>query len=178
MSKKRKIPTRVRRKIFYAFCAVIVFAILVVICTKAGKAGIDEVTANSEIVAETETINRYSDINLTDWEINEMASIIYLEARGECAEGQQAVAEVILNRVLSPQFPNTVHDVLYQKGQFSTIKSIQNAAPTEAQYKAICAALYGEPILPMEVVFFATRAENKNIWGRIGNHVFCYAYKW
>lgn len=178
MSKKRRIPMRVRRKIFYAFCAIVIVVIFVVICTKAGKTGIDEVRANSQIVAEAEAINRYSDINITDWEINEMASIIWLEARGESAEGQQAVAEVILNRVASPQFPNTVHDVLYQKGQFSTVKSIQNAAPTEAQYKAICAALYGKPILPMDVVFFAARAENKNIWGRIGNHVFCYAYKW
>ena len=178
MIKRSKKNIGARKKLFYAFCAIVAVTILVVICAKAGKTSIDEVAAKSEIIVEAETINRYSDIKLTDWEINEMASIIYLEARGECAEGQQAVAEVILNRVLSPQFPNTVHDVLYQKGQFSTITSIQNDAPTEAQYKAICAALYGEPILPTDVVFFAGRAENKNVWGRIGNHVFCYAYKW
>lgn len=178
MSKKRKIPMMVRRKILYACCTIFAITVIVAICAKAGKTGIADITADPVIVVEAETNNRYSNLKITDWEINEMASIIYLEARGESEEGQQAVAEVILNRVASPQFPNTVHDVLYQKGQFSTIKSIQNAAPTEAQYRAICAALYGEPILPIDVVFFATRAENKNIWGRIGNHVFCYAYKW
>lgn len=112
-----------------------------------------------------------------------MAAIIYLEARNQSAKGQQAVAEVILNRVLYDGFPDSVYEVLHQgesKGvvQFTTIKYLDEAKPTETQYKAINAALYGEPILPLDVVFFSRNGENDNVWGKIEDHVFCYAYKW
>ena len=52
---------------------------------------------------------RYADVSMTEAERAELAAIIYLEARGEPAEGQQAVAEVILNRVISPDFPDSVN---------------------------------------------------------------------
>lgn len=121
---------------------------------------------------------RYAAIEMTDAERDELAAIIWLEARGESAEGQQAVAEVVLNRVISSQFPDNVHDVLHQSGQFSSIGALGVAEPTETQYAAIEAALYGENILPENVVFFSRGAENSNVWGTIGNHVFCCAYDW
>ncbi|MCD8358614.1 MAG: cell wall hydrolase [Oscillospiraceae bacterium] len=112
-----------------------------------------------------------------------MAAIIWLEARGESADGQQAVAEVILNRVISADFPDTVTDVLHDGEysgvkQFSSIGALPSAAPEAAQYAAIDAALYGENILPADVVYFSRGAENGNIWGSIGGHVFCYGYDW
>lgn len=48
-----------------------------------------------------------------------LALAIYFEARGEPLEGQQAVAQVILNRVGLPYFPNTVCGVVFQDDQFS-----------------------------------------------------------
>ena len=48
-----------------------------------------------------------------------MTEAIYFEARGETEEGQRAVAEVILNRVASPRFPDTVCAVVKQRWQFS-----------------------------------------------------------
>jgi len=45
-----------------------------------------------------------------------LAEAIYFEARGETPKGQRAVAEVILNRVKSPDFPNTICDVVHQGG--------------------------------------------------------------
>lgn len=120
--------------------------------------------------------SRYSD--LTPEEIDLLARIVWLEARGECAAGQQAVAEVVLNRIASSQFPDTLDAVIYQKGQFSTASRADQAIPTTVQYEAIYAAMYGENILPMDVVFFATSPENDNLWGWIENHAFCYAYNW
>ena len=168
-----------RRMIFYTVLTVILVLGLLLCCGLSEKGVAEEVaSADNEINGEIIIQSRYTEVHISDTELREMAAMIYLEARGESFEGQQAVAEVILNRVASPQFPNTVHDVLYQKRQFSPIKRINKVKPTETQYKAISAALYGEPILPMDVVFFARRAENKNVWGKIGNHTFCYAYKW
>lgn len=128
-------------------------------------------------------VERYAGITMTEAERDEMAAIIYLEARGEPAEGQQAVAEVILNRVIHQDFPDSVHEVLHQgEGtavpQFSTIAMLEIAAPTQEQYDAIDAALYGPSILPDEVVFFSRAGENDRVWGTIGGHVFCYAYIW
>ena len=128
-------------------------------------------------------VARYAGVSITEAERHELAAIIYLEARGEPAEGQQAVAEVVLNRVISPDFPDSVSDVLHQgEGtavpQFSTIGLLSAAEPGQAQYDAIDAALYGPSILPVDVVFFSRSGENDRVWGKIGGHVFCYAYVW
>lgn len=128
-------------------------------------------------------VARYSSIEMSSYELWELACIIWLEARGECPEGQQAVAEVILNRVLRSGFPNTIHDVIHDDGgigvvQFTTAVHIDEAEPDEAQFEAIFAALYGDTILPAEVVFFSREGENDRAWGTIGNHVFCYEYDW
>ncbi len=131
----------------------------------------------------TEPVPRYSDVTMSEDERRELAGIVQLEAGNQCAEGQQAVVEVVLNRVISPEFPDTVHDVLHQgedttRPQFSTIDNLASAEPAAAQYDAIDAALYGPSILPEDVVFFSRNGENDRVWGRIQDHVFCYKYIW
>jgi len=123
-------------------------------------------------------VERYSEITMNDDELDELAEIIYHESRGESVEGQQAVAEVVFNRVIADNFPDTVHDVLHQKKQFSTVRLLNTVDPRQEQYDAINAALYGPTILPADVVFFSRSGENSNIWGSIGGHVFCYQYNW
>lgn len=126
---------------------------------------------------------RYANVSITDAERQELAAVIYLEARNQGAEGQQAVAEVVLNRVIADNFPNTVHDVLHQGEnssvpQFSTVYYIDAAEPGRAQFAAIDAALYGKTILPEDVVYFSLEGENDRVWGKIGDHVFCRQYIW
>ena len=132
---------------------------------------------------EPERVARYASISMSEDERREFAAIVFLESANQCAEGQQAVAEVVLNRVISPDFPDTVHDVLHEgEGaaipQFSTIVKLDSAEPAAAQYAAIDAALYGPSILPEDVVFFSRSGENDRVWGKIQDHVFCYAYIW
>ena len=57
--------------------------------------------------------------DLSEKELFELTRAIYFEARGEDDLGQAAVAHVILNRVKSPLYPDTVREVVWQKGQFS-----------------------------------------------------------
>lgn len=121
---------------------------------------------------------RYADIAMSDEERELMAKVIYLEAGNQSAEGQQAVAEVIFNRVIHSGFPNNITDVLWEKGQFSVMPNLSYAAPGKAQYDAIDGALYGNLILDADVVFFSRGAENDRIWGKIGDHVFCREYIW
>ena len=102
------------------------------------------------------------------------------EPQEEPAEGQQAVAEVILNRVAAENFPDRIADVIHQENpqQFTTAPYIDKAEPGAEQYAAVDAALYGEPVLPLDVVYFSREPENGNLWGIIGGHSFCYQYNW
>ena len=75
-----------------------------------------------------------------------LARLINGEARGEPYEGQVAVGAVILNRVKSPKFPNTIPGVIYQEGQFSCIKDGQFNVPIDENstlYKAAQEAMSG-----------------------------------
>lgn len=121
--------------------------------------------------------SRYPDIQLTPEEYELLAEVIWVEARGECLEGQQAVAEVILNRVASDDFSDTVSGVVYAEGQFRSVEFLDDAEPGQAQYDAIDDALAGPNILPEDVVFFATYPVNDRVWGEIGGHVFCYQFE-
>lgn len=181
-SKKKKIVTmRTRRRIFCTCCIFLIGIVIITVAksyNKAAPASLDASAENTEL-----TFNRYAGIHIEPWELDEMAAIIYLEARNQSVKGQQAVAEVILNRVLWDGFPNSISEVIHEgenKGvlQFTTVTRLSDARPTAEQYKAINAALYGEPVIPLDVVFFSRNGENKDVWGKIEDHVFCYAYKW
>ena len=118
--------------------------------------------------------SRYSGIELTAEERQLLARVVWVEARGESAEGQQAVAEVVLNRMAAAGFPDTLSGVIYAEGQFRSVPYLEDAEPYQAQYDAIEAALYGPNVLPTDVFYFATTPTNNNIWGKIGGHIFCY----
>jgi hypothetical protein len=122
--------------------------------------------------------SQYPGIELTWEEQQLLAKVIWVEARGESAEGQQAVAEVILNRLVAGNFPDTIRGIIYAEGQFPSIGDMHKATPTQTQYEAIEAALYGPYIVPEDVVFYAKFVVNDNYWGQIGNHYFCYQYTW
>lgn len=117
---------------------------------------------------------RYPDIQLTYEERQLLARVIWVEAQGECEEGQQAVAEVVLNRMASPNFGNTLQGVIYAEGQFRSVPYLEDAEPHQAQYEAIENAIYGPYVLPEDVMHFATYPVNDNVWGQIGGHIFCH----
>lgn len=117
---------------------------------------------------------RYPHIQLTQEERELLARVIWVEAQGECEDGQQAVAEVVLNRLASEAFGNTLKGVIYAEGQFRSVPYLEDAEPSQAQYEAIERAIYGPYVLPEEVVHFASFRTNDNVWGQIGGHIFCY----
>ena len=119
--------------------------------------------------------NSASDIQL-------MARAINGEARGEPYEGQVAVGAVILNRVKSSQFPNTIAGVIYQSGAFTAVADGQINQPIAEDstvYKAAQDAMNGwDPTGGCIYYFNPATATNKWIWSRphvktIGKHRFC-----
>lgn len=121
---------------------------------------------------------RYGDLSLTEQEMGMLARLICAEGESESFEGQQAIAEVILNRLITDGFPSTVYNVIYAEGQFEGTSKMDKQTPTYTQYKAIDRALNGPYVLPTEVVFYATTALNNKVWGKIGRHTFCYSYSY
>lgn len=139
-----------------------------------GENNVEEII-EEEIISESISNNRW-EIELTEDEVNLLARIVMLEAGGESGKGQQAVVEVVLNRMYHEEFPDTLHKVLSQSGQFATWKNrnIKAATPTDKVYENINAVLTGETnILPYETVYFGTSAQNERKQVTIGNHVFC-----
>ena len=115
-------------------------------------------------------------------DIQLMARAINGEARGEPYEGQVAVGAVILNRVKSSQFPNTVSGVIYQSGAFTAVSDGQINVPiaeNSSVYKAARDAMNGwDPTGGCIYYFNPNTATNKWIWSRplvkvIGKHRFC-----
>ena len=121
---------------------------------------------------------RYPDLVLTEEDKELLAKLLWQEARGEPVEGQQAVAEVIFNRLVADNFPDTMKGIVYAEGQFPNTEDLKDAKPTQTQYEAIEAAFYGPYVVPIDVVFYARFKTNSNVWGKIGDHWFCYQWWW
>ena len=112
--------------------------------------------------------------------VNLLARVVYGEARGEPYTGQVAVAAVVLNRVKSSKFPNTIAGVVYQSGAFDAVADGQiNMTPDATAKKAAQDALNGwDPSYGAIYYFNPSTATNKWIWSRpmtvtIGKHRFC-----
>ncbi|PKM52271.1 MAG: hypothetical protein CVV02_02595 [Firmicutes bacterium HGW-Firmicutes-7] len=121
---------------------------------------------DSKTVFETasqETINEKEIVILTEEDYMALVKIVEAEATGEDIIGKIMVANVVLNRVESSQFPNTIYDVVYQenngRAQFSPIDDgrIDSVTLTEASYEAVERALNGEDY-SQDALFFVARS--------------------
>jgi N-acetylmuramoyl-L-alanine amidase len=110
-----------------------------------------------------------------------MAHVVYGESRGESYEGQVAVAAVILNRVHSIDFPDTIQEVIFQRNAFTAIRDGQFYLPAnKTAYKAVKDAYLGwDPSFGAVYYFNPKLATDEWIFTRtvntkIDNHLFAY----
>ncbi len=104
-----------------------------------------------------------------------LAALIQCEAGGESYEGQVAVGAVVMNRVRSGAYPNSIHGVIYASGQFTpALNGKVNALYESGNIKSSCIQAAGEAISGVSNVGDCTHFRRNN--GRegivIGNHVF------
>lgn len=117
-----------------------------------------------------------SEVSFSESDLSLLANLIYCEAGGEPYEGQVAVGSVVINRVLSGMFPDTVVGVIYQSRQFSPVASgrldlaLASDKATASCYRAAEAAMSGVTNVG-SCVFFRTPIEGLN-GINIGGHVF------
>lgn len=117
--------------------------------------------------------------NYTNSDLYLLAKCIYAEARGESYTGQVAVGAVILNRVASSQFPNTISGVIYQRHAFTAVSDGQiNLEPDKTAMNAASDAMNGwDPTYGCLYYYNPAVATSSWIFGRqtvttIGKHVF------
>ncbi|EGG82445.1 hypothetical protein HMPREF9477_01454 [Lachnospiraceae bacterium 2_1_46FAA] len=121
--------------------------------------------------ASSQTRNAPMSVSASDRDL--MAAIIYCEAGAEPYQGKVAVGAVIMNRVRSSRFPNTISGVIYQKGQFGPAitgklgRVLASGKATAECYKAADAALAGENPIGNRLFF-----GNGNTGYKIGSHYF------
>ena len=148
---------------------------------------IEEIAQTDQIVQETPTEqeiqtaqvlpeNRWH-ITLSPDEMELLARIVWLESQGEPVEGQQAVVEVVFNRMRSEVYPDTLYEVLSQKNpvQFCSFKNRDRAKPTQKEYDSIQQVLDGKTrILRDDTMYFSTFPLTEHVEVKIGGHYFCY----
>jgi N-acetylmuramoyl-L-alanine amidase len=112
-------------------------------------------------------------------EIQMLAQMVYGEARGESFEGEVAVAAVMLNRIDSNKFPDSVSGVLFQRGAFAAVADGQYYNnPDSDAYRAVYNAIAGwDPTNSALYYFNPVTATSDWIWSRpqikqIGKHIF------
>ena len=120
-----------------------------------------------------------SSSSYSDSDVQLLARLIYGEARGESYVGQVAVGAVVMNRIRSSSFPNTMSGVIYQKYAFTAVSDGQiNLAPNETAKKAAKDAMNGwDPSYGALYYYNPKIATSSWIFSRqttvtIGNHVF------
>ena len=107
-----------------------------------------EISKEPETTEEPIIYNDDSLIKNKDWDAEDsylLAKIAMAEAEGEDVEGKAFVMLVVLNRVWTDEFPDTIHDVIYQKSQFSPISNgrFDRVEPNEECYEALEMVMLG-----------------------------------
>lgn len=118
-----------------------------------------------------------SEVNFAEGDRYLLANLIYCEAGGEPYNGQVAVGSVVINRVLSSVYPDTVTGVIYQSGQFSPVASgrlalaLAEGRATGSCYQAADEVMKGATNVG-NCVYFRTPVDGVTPKYRIGGHIF------
>lgn len=154
-------------KKFLKTLLIITFILFIILCTM--------ISNFKDVILASSGAGNTSDLQL-------LARAINGEARGESYEGQVAVGAVILNRVKSADFPNTIAGVIYQPGAFTAVSDGQINEPIDEKstiVKAAQDALNGwDPTNGCVYYFNPNTATSSWIWSKtivktIGKHHFC-----
>ena len=126
---------------------------------------------------------RFESADYTEEELFWLARIIYAESGAESLEGQIAVGNVVLNRVASREFPDSIYDVIFDRRYAVQFEPVANGTvyntPSEQSYTAARMALEGVSVVGDCLYFFAPArsagswiVNNRSYYTTIGCHRF------
>ena len=133
---------------------------------------------------ETETVAEPSDLieeetqteletKYTEYDFELLARVIEAEAGGESDYHKLCVGTVVMNRVDSEKYPNSIEGVIYQPGQYQCVTNSHiNKEPSESSYEAAESILDGRRMFRSSVVYQAEFIQGKVV-EKVGNTYFC-----
>lgn len=135
-------------------------------------------TDSIKVEEEKEVIE--SVVSLSEYEKEILAVLVECEAGAESLDGKIAVAQVVLNRIESSEYPNDLIGVMYQPNQFQPVGDgvVDYKVASEESNQAVQLALGGYDVVSDSTMFWATYVpENHEVWNygvrfQIGTHVF------
>lgn len=132
---------------------------------------IEAYTENEEVL----TVETIEEGEMTQAEeLDLLAACVEAEAGNQSSLGKRLVVDVILNRVEHPAFPNNIHDVIYQPGQFAVVANgaIDRVIPSEDTWRAIFAEMSGI-LIDDNIIYFQTGSYGYGEpWEHVGAHYF------
>lgn len=102
-------------------------------------------------------------VSLSSDERYALATLIWLEGRGESVECQYAIGSTVLNRYTTGNY-GTLFDVIYEKGQFTPAYLIEESTPTDVQIGIVDELCFHGPTIPEYITYF--RADDFHDWGK------------
>lgn len=163
-----------------SFIILIILAVLILsgVCCDYNKCYNNEPIKQTDFEVEAtpqpEVIN---EPKYTEYELDLLARVIWSEAGSDWLtdEHQRAVASVVINRVNDERFPNTINDVIYQKGQYGCVSNgMINRTPNQRAYDNAKYVLEYGITIPSNVVWQSQFKQGKGLYKYIQGHYFCY----
>ena len=141
----------------------------------------ENITLGKEIAKQRErqtkiATSRSRNYSRETWNDEELlARIIFAEAGGSTEEDMLLVGNVVLNRVASNRFPNTIKEVIYAPGQYApTWNGAIHKTPSQEAGDCAEKLLNGERFCPENVVFQAQFKQGSGVWKQVNSHYYCY----
>lgn len=136
---------------------------------------VEEGTIAEEAEAVEEDVEEEADEADQD-DIDLLARLIFAEANTLSYEAQSYAGSVVINRVNSNSYPNTIEGVIYQSGQYACVSDghLAKATPTETQYDLAEDLIENGSYIPAKVVYQAEFLQGSGLYKQIGNTYFCY----
>lgn len=149
-----------------------------VLATKeAGRMGIMDIAVSGQRVVDVQFLERGSSYSLAEEDLDILMRIVEAEAGNQDVEGRLLVANVVLNRVASEKFPDSVREVVFQEehgvNQFSPVSngSIWTVKVSEETDEAVGRALEGEDISDGALYFVARKYADDGKLGWFDRHL-------
>ena len=121
-----------------------------------------------------EELQLVADYESYEHDLDILAHLLCGECQGGSRELQEAVGSVVLNRVASDKFPDTIEEVVFQRGQYAcTWDGNYDRTPTERNWEVAGYLLENGSQIPENVVFQAQFKQGK-VWKKIDSEIFCY----
>lgn len=131
--------------------------------------------SSSDDSSNTDNTSKEPDVTSDNPEVQLLARLVNAEAGGASKQTQIAVASVVLNRVNSDKYPDTISEVIYQSGQYTPAHNgAIDRTPTEESVESALYVYKNGSQIPSNVLYQSKFIQGSGIWAQLDGDYFCY----